>query len=373
MRLQTWDLGLRTKQAVRAERPGILTQRVVFGFAVGGPVLLGAYLGGPWFLLGASLIGFLGLRELFALTARPGVLILPALGYALGFALLLANGGLELALARLRAPARTPPPRSGGDRPADPLRRRRDGRPAPGRPPLRAPRAGGGGSLGEAPGSPDAAGLGPAVLGPAGAPPPAPSPATPAAPIYPVYTVEQGRLIGWALTVAGTFYVAWLLGLFQALRLVGGGDGSGRGWVLYVLAATWAYDTGAYLVGRRFGRHRFMTWISPSKTWEGAAGGLLFCLLATLIARSPLAPPLAALSGWAPLPVPLWHVPFLALAVCLAAQIGDLAESMIKRGAGAKDASALIPGHGGMLDRMDSLLFTVVLVYAYVALVLGLR
>ncbi len=185
--------------------------------------------------------------------------------------------------------------------------------------------------------------------------------------------MEQGRLIGWALTVAGTFYVAWLLGLFQALRLVGGGDGSGRGWVLYVLAATWAYDTGAYLVGRRFGRHRFMTWISPSKTWEGAAGGLLFCLLVTLIARSPLAPPLAALSGWAPLPVPLWHVPFLALAVCLAAQIGDLAESMIKRGAGAKDASALIPGHGGMLDRMDSLLFTVVLVYAYVALVLGLR
>jgi CDP-diglyceride synthetase len=354
VRLQTWDLGLRTKEAVRAERPGILTQRVVFGFAVGGPVLLGAYLGGPWFLLGASLIGFLGLRELFALTARPGVLILPALGYALGFGLLLANGGLELLWQGFGPPL-------GLSRP-DPAAT------------VLLTRFAVAGTV-----ALPLVGLlfvrrEPEGAAPAGGDPPAPAPVlAPAAPAAPTFTLEQGRLIGWALTVAGTFYVAWLLGLFQALRLVGGGDGSGRGWVLYVLAATWAYDTGAYLVGRRFGRHRFMTWISPSKTWEGAAGGLLFCLLATLIARSPLAPPLAALSGWAPLPVPLWHVPFLALAVCLAAQIGDLAESMIKRGAGAKDASALIPGHGGMLDRMDSLLFTVVLVYAYVALVLGLR
>jgi CDP-diglyceride synthetase len=349
VRLQTWDLGLRPKEAVRAERPGILTQRVVFGFAVGGPVLLGAYLGGPWFLLGATLIGFLGLRELFALVSRPGALILPALGYALGFGLLLANGGLELLWQGIGAPLGLPRPD-----PAATVFLTRFAVAGAVALPL--------------------VGLLFVRREPAVPPPPAPSPAPPAAaPAAPVLTMEQGRLVGWALTVAGTFYVAWLLGLFQALRLVGGGDESGRGWVLYVLAATWAYDTGAYLVGRSFGRHRFMTWISPSKTWEGAAGGVLFCLVATLVARSPLAPTLAALTGWAPLPIPLWHVPFLALAVCLAAQIGDLAESMIKRGAGAKDASALIPGHGGMLDRMDSLLFTVVLVYAYVALVLGLR
>jgi phosphatidate cytidylyltransferase len=111
-----------------------------------------------------------------------------------------------------------------------------------------------------------------------------------------------------------------------------------------------------------------MTWISPNKSWEGAAGGFALCLLATLVARSDpplIGPALAAWLGWAPLPIALWHAPLLALALALAAQFGDLAESMIKREAGAKDASELIPGHGGMLDRIDSLLFTVVLVYYY--------
>jgi phosphatidate cytidylyltransferase len=114
-----------------------------------------------------------------------------------------------------------------------------------------------------------------------------------------------------------------------------------------------------------------MSWISPKKTWEGAAGGFLLCLLATLAARTSLpilGPALGAALGWAPLPIPLWHVPVLALALSCAAQLGDLAESMIKREAGAKDAGELIPGHGGMLDRIDSLLFTVVLVYYYAAL-----
>jgi phosphatidate cytidylyltransferase len=115
-----------------------------------------------------------------------------------------------------------------------------------------------------------------------------------------------------------------------------------------------------------------MTWISPKKTWEGVAGGFTLCLVATLIARThlPLVGDwLASVLGWAPLPIPLWQVPLLALVLCAAAQMGDLAESMIKREAGAKDASELIPGHGGMLDRVDSLLFTVVVVYYYAVVV----
>ena len=149
---------------------------------------------------------------------------------------------------------------------------------------------------------------------------------------------------------------------------------SGRGWVLYVLAATWGYDTGAYLVGRRFGRHRFMTWISPSKTWEGAAGGLLCLPPGDSDRPQPAgAPPWPPSAAGPPSPSPSGTSPSWPSPSASPPRSGDLAESMIKREAGAKDASALIPGHGGMLDRMDSLLFTVVLVYAYVALVLGLR
>jgi phosphatidate cytidylyltransferase len=300
-------------------------------------VLVGTYLGGPWFLLGTSLITTLGLREFYTLSARPGARLVQPLGYLLGFGLLLANGGRDLLWLGLTRLAGTPDP-------------------------------------GQLPGSP----LLPALLKPVDGLPAFTQFAIAAAVIFPLVALlferhdPRGRLTGWALTLAGTFYVAWLLSHFQTLRLIGEPEGeAGRGWVFYVLAATWCYDTGAYLVGRRFGRHRFMTWISPKKTWEGAAGGLALCLLATLIARSAIPAPLAASTGWAPLPIPLWHVPFLALAVATAAQLGDLAESMIKRDAGAKDASDLIPGHGGMLDRVDSLLFTGVLVYCYAIAILA--
>ncbi|MDQ3701797.1 MAG: phosphatidate cytidylyltransferase [Chloroflexota bacterium] len=322
--------------AATGERPGALAKRVVSAIAVATPVVVGAYLGGPWFLLGTGLLGYLGLREFYALSERPGARLVQPLGFLLGCALLLANGGRDLLWRGLVD--------SAGDAPA--------WLPA--------------GNALAAVLRPDGVGLLTQFV-------------VAMAVVLPLVALlferrdPQGRLVGWALTLAGTLYVAWLLSHFQTLRLVGApGDEAGRGWVFYVFAGTWSYDTGAYLVGRRFGRHRFMTWISPKKTWEGAAGGLAFCLLATLIARSAvpsLVAPIAQLTGWAPLPIPLWHVPGLALALCVVAQLGDLAESMIKREAGAKDASDLIPGHGGMLDRMDSLLFTVVLVYYYVRVI----
>jgi phosphatidate cytidylyltransferase len=320
---------------VVGERPGTLTQRVRFAFAIGIPVVLGAYFGGVWFLLGTTLLGYLGLREFFALSARPGARLVQPLGYFLGFEILLANGGSTLLSQGLQGLA-------GGNAGSTPV-----------------------GAILLALLRPGPDGL--AVFTQF---------TVAAAVIVPLVALlferkdPQGRLIGWALTLAGTLYVAWLLSHFQTLRLVGPPDSEvGRGWVFYVFAGTWCYDTGAYLVGRRFGRHRFMTWISPKKSWEGAAGGAALCLLATLLARSPFPAtlaPLAQLTGWSPLAIPLWHVPFLAIAMAVAAQLGDLAESMIKREAGAKDASDLIPGHGGMLDRMDSLLFTTVLVYYYV-------
>ena len=314
-----------------AGAPGVLLKRVAAGSVIAPPVLLGVYAGGLWFLLGATIITFLALREFYSLSARPGARLVQPIGFLLAFVMLLANGGRDLAGSAL----------------------------------VGAP----GGAILDALLRPDRFAHFARF-------------AVAAAVILPLVALlferkdPRGRLEGWALTLAGALYVGWLISHFQTLRLVGDpGSQAGRGWVFYTLAATWCFDSGAYLVGSRIGQRRFMTWISPSKTWEGAAGGLALCTLATLAARSPLplvSGPLGQALGWAPLPIPLWHVPFLAVAVSVAAQLGDLAESMIKREAGAKDASELIPGHGGMLDRVDSLLFTGVLVYYYaVAVVLA--
>jgi phosphatidate cytidylyltransferase len=312
-------------------RSGVLLRRVVAGFLIAPPILLGVYAGGAWFVFGTALITFLALREFYALSARPGRRLLQPLGFLLAFVILLANGGADLIVDSLPALPNVPgklfldvwlrP-----DRVANLVRF-----------------------------------------------------SVAAAVIVPLVALLferadlKGRLVGWALTLAGTLYVAWLMSFYETLRVVGPpGLDAGRGWVFLTLAVTWSFDSGAYFVGSRFGRHRFMEWISPNKTWEGVAGGVVSCTLAVLAARTDLAalsPALADWLGWAPLPIPLWQVPLLAAALAAAAQFGDLAESMIKREAGAKDASELIPGHGGMLDRIDSLLFTVVLVYYYAVVV----
>ena len=317
-------------------RTSVLVRRVAAALVIAPPVLLGVYAGGAWFLLGTALVTFLALREFYSLSARPGARLVQPLGFLLAFGILLANGGRDLVIGGLGGPQAIP----GAELLARWLEPDRFAYLARF--------------------SVTAAVILPLVallFERRGDPP---------------ERVMRGRLVGWALTLAGTLYVAWLMSHFQTLRLVGdAGSEAGRGWVFYTLAATWSFDSGAYLVGSRIGRHKFMTWISPKKTWEGAAGGLALCFLATMVARTPLpwvGGPLATWLGWAPLPIPLWHAPLLALAVACAAQLGDLAESMIKREAGAKDASELIPGHGGMLDRVDSLLFTVVLVYYYAVL-----
>ncbi len=117
-----------------------------------------------------------------------------------------------------------------------------------------------------------------------------------------------------------------------------------RGWILLLVLGVWAYDTGAYFAGRRWGRARFLTHLSASKTYAGLVGGLVACSVVVAVMLWGLGQNilLAAVLG-----------PLLGLA----AQAGDLAESMIKRAAGVKDSGRLIPGHGGILDRVDSFLF----------------
>jgi phosphatidate cytidylyltransferase len=168
-------------------------------------------------------------------------------------------------------------------------------------------------------------------------------------------------LQAWMATVFGALYVAMLsfivrLGQeappipdsapFHALR----GE---QGWVLLLVLAVWSYDTGAYLVGKSIGRTHFLTHISPAKTIEGLIGGVV----ATTIVVGVL------LWGLGQNPL---HALILGPLTALAAQSGDLAESVIKRAAGAKDSGTLIPGHGGMLDRVDSFVFAAPVVTLYV-------
>jgi phosphatidate cytidylyltransferase len=165
----------------------------------------------------------------------------------------------------------------------------------------------------------------------------------------------------WMATVFGALYVSLLsfvLRLGHAAPAISPDAplavlGPERGWILLLILAVWSYDTGAYLVGRRFGRERFLTHISPSKTYAGLVGG-------TVSATVVVAATLVGL-GQAP-----GHAVLLGPLAALAAQAGDLAGSMLKRAAGAKDSGTLIPGHGGMLDRVDSFLFAAPVVTLYV-------
>lgn len=163
-----------------------------------------------------------------------------------------------------------------------------------------------------------------------------------------------GSLQRWALTLAGGLYIGLCLGHSLRLRALD----QGLAWMIVAIVGTWLCDTGAYFVGSKWGRRRFFPLISPKKTWEGAIGGLVSGVVAVVL----LAWWLLGLSvGWGAL---------VGLALVLGATFGDLAESVIKRQAGVKDSGQLIPGHGGMLDRIDSLLFVFPIVY-YLALVVG--
>jgi phosphatidate cytidylyltransferase len=139
------------------------------------------------------------------------------------------------------------------------------------------------------------------------------------------------------------------------------GRTAGAAVVMFPILLTWASDIGAYAVGRLAGRRKLIPAVSPGKTVEGALGALVVTTLAAVAYERLALRPLAQLAI-----APWWAAAF-GLAISLAAQLGDLAESLLKRDAGVKDSSHLLPGHGGILDRFDSLFF----VLPVSALVLG--
>jgi phosphatidate cytidylyltransferase len=165
----------------------------------------------------------------------------------------------------------------------------------------------------------------------------------------------RGALTAAAATIFGVVYVAVLGGYLIALRMV---DDQGRQLSAKLLSLffliVFAGDTGAYYVGRLIGRHKLAPRISPGKTVEGAIGGLVANVAAALGAHYTFFPELK-----------LTHAIPLALVMGALGQVGDLCESMLKRGAQTKDAAQIIPGHGGVLDRLDSILFNAPVLYYY--------
>ena len=145
-------------------------------------------------------------------------------------------------------------------------------------------------------------------------------------------------------------YIPWLLHFFYLIYLAE----SGIIHSINVLFIVWGYDSGAYLFGRLVGKHKIAPHISPNKTLEGVIGGLFLAYGGASL--SPI---------WYPYRMWIPHIAILAVLVGLAAQLGDLTESSLKRIAGVKDSGVLFPGHGGMLDRIDGLLFALPVFYFY--------
>jgi phosphatidate cytidylyltransferase len=160
--------------------------------------------------------------------------------------------------------------------------------------------------------------------------------------------------VDWALTIAGGLYLGWVAGHFISLR----DAPRGLEWMALTLLSTWVADTGAYFIGTYLGCHKPFPRLSPKKTWEGTIGGWFCGVVTTLV--------IGLYIG-----LGLVHGLVLGALVSTFLPLGDLAVSMMKRQVGVKDTSGLIPGHGGMLDRIDSLLFAVVVVYYYARYVVG--
>lgn len=174
---------------------------------------------------------------------------------------------------------------------------------------------------------------------------------------YHLFAFERGRDqagIEFAITLAGALYFGWLGGFLISLRLLP----DGLWWMLLALPAIWLADTGAFLVGTQIGRHKMNHRLSPKKSWEGYFGGILFATAGTALLAVIFAPNAMQPAAITPLRGALLGLSLSSLSI-----LGDLGESMLKRQVGAKDSSNLLPGHGGIFDRIDSWLWGIAIGY----------
>ena len=174
-------------------------------------------------------------------------------------------------------------------------------------------------------------------------------------------TGKHAPLETMAYTLFGLLYVAWLFNFMTKIVYViprtPQGATLGQFYVLYLVVVTKFADMGAYLIGSRIGRHQMMPHISPAKTWEGFLGSLVFAIIGSYLLIILMPKQLAWFN--------FLHATVLGVLIGFAAVVGDLGESIIKRSTGVKDSGALLPGIGGMLDLIDSLLFTAPLLFFY--------
>lgn len=174
---------------------------------------------------------------------------------------------------------------------------------------------------------------------------------------YHLVDYERGRdqaATDFGITLTGILYFGWLGSYLISLRMLD----EGLWWVLLVLPAVWLADSGAYFVGRSLGRHNMSPRLSPKKTWEGYLGGVIVAAVGTALLAliwMNWAGPDTAITPW-------WGA-ILGLILAVVTPLGDLGESMIKRQFGVKDSSNLLPGHGGVFDRIDSWLWAGVIGY----------
>ena len=173
--------------------------------------------------------------------------------------------------------------------------------------------------------------------------------------IWALYDKSEHPTADWGVTVGGALYLGLLLGYFVTLRQ----RSNGLYWVTVAFAVTWIADTGAFFVGSTLGRHKLWPRLSPKKTWEGLAGGSAAAIIA------------APLLGMWLLGLNPWYGLLLGVLIAAAGPFGDFAMSLFKRMAQIKDTGALIPGHGGILDRLDSLLFVFPLVTFFAVIFAG--
>ena len=172
--------------------------------------------------------------------------------------------------------------------------------------------------------------------------------------IFQLFKKDYSKVLAeTSVTIFGSIYLGYLLSFILKIKDLP----NGNYYLISLLIITWANDTGAYLIGTKFGKNKIFPKISPKKTIEGSIGGIIFSIAGTF-----------ALKNW--LNLTFNELLSLGLIISIIAQLGDLFESVLKRGSGIKDSGTLIPGHGGILDSLDSLIFTAPVFYYYIILLI---